>query len=131
MVALKVLFDEAMEKQKKKDAVKRGSSCRRAQNQTGFKWLTKTKNTRYRKGYSWSYQRTINRERVVVTAADLCRLFDKVKSRGYHWVMLDEDKAKRTVENEGLVWVDFVKYMMANGGYVDYTKEFKLVISND
>ena len=120
MVALKILFDEAMKKQKTRDANKRNSS-RRSNNKTGFKWLMKTRHPRYKKGYCWRYQRVIDNERVVINAVDLYRLFNKVRLKGYNWIMLDEKKAKRTVESEGFDFVDFVKYMVGNGGYVDYT----------
>ena len=119
MVLLKVLFDEAMAKQRRNDANKRNSS-RRSNNKTGFKYLCKTPNDRYKKGYGWRYQRTINNEYVAINATDLYRLFNKVRCRGYEWIMIDEEKAKQTVEGEGLIWIDFVKYMIGNGGYVDY-----------
>lgn len=122
MVSLKVLFEEAMARQRRIDASKRNhSSARRSHNKTGFKYLCKTPNDRYRKGYGWRYQRTINNEHVAINATDLYQLFNKVRCRGYDWVMLDEEKAKQTVEGEGLVWIDFVKYMVGNGGYVDYS----------
>lgn len=128
MVSLKVLFDEAMKNQRKKDAVKRDSS-RMSHNKTGFKWLCKTPHPRYKDGYCWRYQRTINRESVSINASDLYRLFDKVKSKGYPWIILDEDKAQRTVESEDLIFKDYLEYMKCNGGYVDYTDDFRLVVS--
>lgn len=42
--------------------------------------------------------------------ADLFRLFDKVVERGYDWIVLDEERARRTVESEGLDWNEFKKY---------------------
>lgn len=120
MVALKVLFDEAMKKQRKKEAVNRGL-YQISHNKTGFRWLVKIRDKKYKNNYCWRYERKVDGQRVVVYATDLVRVFDKVKDKGYDWVMLDEEKAQKTVEGEGWVWFDFVEYMLSHGGYVDYS----------
>lgn len=117
MVALKVLFDEAMKKQRKGRRVNKGKGNR--SNKTGFRWLTKTINEKYKKGYRWNYQRRINGHRVNIQATDLYLLFNKVRCKGLDWIMIDEKRARKTVENEGIEWDAFVMYMFSNGGDVD------------
>lgn len=92
MVALKVLFDEAMKKQRK-CRVNRNVKGNRS-NKTGFKWLTKTINEKYKKGYRWNYQRRINGHRVNIQATDLYHLFNKVRCKGLDWIMIDEESSK-------------------------------------
>lgn len=110
MTSLKTLFDEAMKKERREWCSTNGSRNSRSNNKTGFKWLCRINNNRYKKGYGWVYHRRINGKYISVYAADLFRLFEKVIARGYDWSMLDEERAKVTVESEGLNWNDFLEY---------------------
>jgi len=106
MTSLKFLFDEAMKKQRSEQRCAVNIN-RRSSNKTGFKWLCRVDRL---KSYHWVYHRRINGEYVSVYGADLFRLFDKVVERGYDWIVLDEERARRTVESEGLDWSEFQKY---------------------
>lgn len=116
MVALKVLFDEAMKKQRKGRCVNNGKGNR--SNKTGFRWLTKTINEKYKKGYRWNYQRRINGHRINIQATDLWSLLEKVRCNDLEWFMINEKRAQRTVEDEGIDFDIFVKYMISQGGVV-------------
>lgn len=116
MVALKVLFDEAMKKQRKGRRVNNGKGNR--SNKTGFRWLTKTINEKYKKGYRWNYQRRINGHRINIQAIDLWSLLEKVRYNDLEWFMINEKRAQRTVEDEGIDFDIFVKYMISQGGVV-------------
>ena len=115
MTSLKVLFEEAMRKQNSKCAT--NMPINRSKNKTGFKWLCKTNNKNYKNGYGWVYHRAINNKNVCVYASDLFRLFEKVVERGYDWIVLDESRARSTVEAEGYGWNDFIEYMESHGGF--------------
>ena len=121
MASLKVLFDEAMYKQRS-DMGKSLPCCQKPVNRSGFKWVLKVKHKAYKKGHGWRYQRVANDKRVSISATDLFRLYMKVVARGYEWIMLDEETARKTIEDEGYSWEDFVKHMESNGGYDDYSK---------
>ena len=117
MVSLKVLFDEAMRKQNSECAANRHIHSKRSKNKTGFKWLNKAMNKNYRNGYGWVYHRVVKGVNHYVYASDLFRLFDKVMNRGYEWVVLDEARARETVEGEGYEWEDFKEFMESHGGF--------------
>jgi len=107
MTSLKILFDEAMKKQRSEQRCAENIN-RRSSNKTGFKWLCRVERL---KSYHWVYHRRINGEYVSVYGADLFRLFDKVVERGYDWIVIDEERAMTTIKNEGIRWEDYVDYM--------------------
>ena len=116
MTSLKVLFDEALAEQRSKQ-ICAANVQRRSKNKNGFKWLNKANNKNYRNGYGWNYNRRINGRVVCFYASDLFRLFEKVVGHGYEWIVVDEARARATVEGEGYEWKDFVGFMNENGGF--------------
>ena len=116
MTSLKVLFDEAMHKQRSEMQCIANMN-RKSRNKTGFKWLCKTRNSKYSTGHVWIYHRRVDGTHISKYAKDLFRLFDKVMELGYDWVILDEELARNTVESDGISWDEFVDYMNRNGEY--------------
>ena len=106
MVALKVLFDEAMKNQRYVPCTPRKQS-----NKTGFKWCSKVNNRNYKNDWAWTYIRIINKQRVSFYGSDLYRLSEKVISNGYDFVVVDETAARETCKNEGIFFEDLMKHM--------------------
>lgn len=106
MVSLKEQFQEALAKHRTN-----AEEHMRTQNKTGFKWVSRIKHSRYKNGYYWGYQRSINKEIVVLRSTTLIGLLEKVKANGYTWLVLDEEKAKMSVESDGLEWSMFSKFL--------------------
>lgn len=106
MVSLKEQFQEALAKYRTN-----AEEHMRTQNKTGFKWVSRIKHSGYKEGYYWGYQRRINKEIVALRSTTLIGLLEKVKANGYTWLVLDEEKAKMSVESEGLSWNVFRRYL--------------------
>ena len=69
-----------------------------AQNTTGFYRVTKQKDNKYKQGFRWRYQYLYKSTRKVISSADLKKLEEEVKKEGLEWEILDEEKAKKSLE---------------------------------
>ena len=70
-------------------------------NTTGIHNVSKNKDKRHAQGFKWAYQYYINGKRKSIFSVDLCKLKQKVLSKGLDWTILDEEKAKKSfMENE-------------------------------
>ena len=68
---------------------------------TGFYHVTKRKNKKYTKGFIWSYNYTDdNKKRRSIMSISLEQLEEKVKTKGLHWEIIDEELAKKTLQED-------------------------------
>ena len=66
---------------------------------TGFFRVSKQIDSRYAKGYAWKYQYyDENGKRQLLMSTTILALKEKVLSKGLEWTVLDEEKAKATME---------------------------------
>jgi len=105
MVLLKEQFEAALKK------ARANRKHVKTINKTGFKWVCRAKNSHYKNKYVWVYQRTINNKRYSVSASTLLGLYNKVLAKGWEWIILDVEKAKVSVDFEGVDWNLFQQNM--------------------
>ena len=113
MVALKVLFDEAMKNQR---TIPDACKSRHQINKSGFKWCCKVKGKHYKGEAAWLYRRNINKKPVSIYASDLYRLSEKVISKGYDFIVVDETSARETCKKENIDFKDLMEYITKNRG---------------
>lgn len=71
----------------------------RASNKTGFYRVIKRNSTRYKQGYLWAYvyYEDGKKRQTFITSLDLLKLKQKVIKKGLEWLVIDEEKAKKTI----------------------------------
>ena len=69
-----------------------------AKNTTGFYRVTKQKKEQLQARLTWRYQYLYKSTRKVISSADLKKLEEEVKKEGLEWEILDEEKAKKSLE---------------------------------
>ena len=67
-------------------------------NTSGILNVTKNKDKKYTQGFKWSFQYFDNRRRRCLTSTDLNKLKEKVLEKGLKWIILDEEMAKASFE---------------------------------
>ena len=71
-------------------------------NTTGFYGVHKKTNNRVKQGFEWCYQyRDENNKKRSISSVDFNKLESKVKKRGLEWFILDDEKAKQTLNEVG------------------------------
>ena len=69
---------------------------------TGIFRVSKKKNKKYIKGFLWSYNYTDNEgKRRTIQSKSLKQLKERVENMGLHWEIIDEELAKKTIEEDG------------------------------
>lgn len=68
---------------------------------TGFYLVSKKKHSKYRQGFMWGYNYLDDDgKRKSIFSISLPKLEEKVKSKGLHWEIIDEDLAEKTIEED-------------------------------
>ena len=67
-------------------------------NTTGFYRVHKAKDNAIKQGFRWSYQNQNKSTRQSIMSTNLLKLKDKVEAQGLPWKILDEEKAKKSLE---------------------------------
>lgn len=98
--------NELMKKHSKLNHKERNLKLSRKHNTTGFYRVGKNKGNQYKKGYNWKYRYYANGKPKMIVSSDLHKLKKKVIGKGLDWIVLDESKARKTVESEGINWED-------------------------
>lgn len=82
-------------KRSKKDCI----SISKAKNTTGFYRVFKSNEKKYKQGFVWYYNYYENGKQKKISSVDLFKLEQKVKSKGLHWLIIDEEKAQKTLDS--------------------------------
>lgn len=77
-----------------------GETKSRAYNSTGFFKVYKNNDDRYLQGFRWHYSWTEDGKRKEIASVSILDLEKKVRAKGLHWEILDEELAKRTIEED-------------------------------
>ena len=72
-----------------------------AHNTTGFLHVCKHKCSTCKQGFRWCYQYSVDGKQKPITSVDIFKLRDKVIARGLKWEVIDEEKAKKTLQRNG------------------------------
>lgn len=67
-------------------------------NTTGFYGVYKAKDNTLKQGFRWSYQDQNKSTRQTIMSVNLLELKDKVEAKGLPWKILDEENAKKSLE---------------------------------
>ena len=70
----------------------------KAQNTTGFYRVYKQKDNTYKQGFTWCYQYQYKSIKKSITNTNLLKLQKKIDSQNLPWKILDEEKAKKSLE---------------------------------
>lgn len=76
---------------------------------SGILNVYKFRNPAYKQGYGWRYMTKKNKKLVSFSRTSLIGLIEKCASNGISLVILDEDKARVTVESEGIDYDELLK----------------------
>lgn len=60
--------------------------------------MYKAKDNAFRQGFRWSYQYSNESKKQTIMSLNLLELKDKVEAKGLTWKILDEEKAKQSLE---------------------------------
>lgn len=100
--------DEIKEKIRKtmtgmKNSDKQNKKISQASNTTGFYRVIKRINKKYKQGFLWTYvyYEEGKKRQTFISSVDLLKLKQKVIKKGLEWVVIDEEKAKKTIEKCG------------------------------
>ena len=93
------------ETKKKLSAMRKGRKCSQStklkmskhQNTSGIYNVIKSKNKRLKQGFVWRYQYYEDNIQKTIDSVYLERLEKKVKERGLPWIILDEEKVKKSL----------------------------------
>lgn len=69
-----------------------------AKNTTGFYRVTKYNDNKLKQGFTWCYQYYLDNKTKRIVATNLNKLQKKVKSKNLLWKIIDEEKAKQSLE---------------------------------
>ena len=79
-------------------------------NTTGFYLVSKKKHSKYRQGFMWGYNYVDDDgKRKSLFSISLPKLEEKVKSKGLRWEIIDEELAKKTIEEDKNVKIEYDK----------------------
>lgn len=67
-------------------------------NTTGFYRVYKAKDNAFKQGFRWSYQYSNESKKQTIMSLNLLELKDKVEAKGLPWKILNEEKAKQSLE---------------------------------
>lgn len=67
-------------------------------NTTGFYRVYKAKDNAIKQGFRWSYQYSNESKKQTIMSLNLLKLKDKVEAKGLSWKVLNEEKAKQSLE---------------------------------
>lgn len=103
MVKLKILFEEALKKNKLKINHNQSNRFKTTRNKTGFVNIKKA-NASTKKGYTWVFTITSNKKTLRFSSVNLLKLFQKCNNQGYTIIIVNKELATQTLNNEGLNW---------------------------
>ena len=92
-------------------------------NTSGILYVSKVINKKYKKGYFWNYKQRNND--IDINLASLKELEKEVKSHGFEWTILDEEKAKKSYEEDEQLEKTIYDYNVTNTSGILYV--FKLI----
>lgn len=70
----------------------------KARNTTGFYRVAKHKNSRIKQGFSWVYKYYQDGKHISIYSTNLHKLKEKILSQNLEWEIIDEQKAKQSLE---------------------------------
>lgn len=75
----------------------------KSSNTTGFFRVIKRNNKKYKQGFLWAYvyYKDGKKRQTFITSLDLLKLKQKVIKKGLEWLVIDEKKAKKTINEYG------------------------------
>ena len=103
MVKLKILFEEALKKNKPEINHNSSNRFKTTRNKTGFVNIKKA-NASTKKGYTWVFTITSNKKTLRFSSVNLLKLFQKCNNQGYTIIIVNKELATQTLNNEGLNW---------------------------
>lgn len=103
MVKLKILFEEALKKNKPEINHNKSNRFKTTRNKTGFVNIKKA-NASTKKGYTWVFTITSNKKTLRFSSVNLLKLFQKCNNQGYTIIIVNKELATQTLNNEGLNW---------------------------
>ena len=68
----------------------------------GCKGTFKDKQKKAKGGFLWKYRFRENKKSITLISTDLIKLKKKVISKGYDWIIIDEEKAKQSFNENSL-----------------------------
>ena len=77
-----------------------GETKSRIYNSTGFFKVSKHKDGRYAQGFRWHYYWTEDGKRKEIASISILDLEEKVRAKGLHWEILDEELAKKAIKED-------------------------------
>lgn len=91
------------QKKKKKEKISKskkeiGMSISKSNTSTGLYRVSKSKRKDTKQGYLWEYTAYVDGKRKRHTSTNLNKLYKKVIDNGLDWIIIDEDKAKKSRE---------------------------------
>lgn len=86
-----------------KNTDKHNKRISKARNSTGFFRVVKINSKGYKRGFIWSYlyYKEGNKRQTSISSVNLLKLKEKVIKNGLEWLIIDEEKAKKTIEKYG------------------------------
>ena len=67
-------------------------------NTSGIFRVSLHKQKKCSKGFTWKYYYHVGKKRKCISSVDLLKLKEKVLAKGLEWIILDEEKAKASME---------------------------------
>lgn len=92
MVLLKDLFEEAM----------KNVEYNNQSNKTGFKYVSRVTDDKYKKGFFWRYYLRENGGEISVRGTSLHILKNRVINKGLPWIITDEVLADNNLKSEDI-----------------------------
>lgn len=94
------VVDEHKAKMTIEESVKNNKNYKRPSNKTGFYGVYVVTTEKYSQGFYYKYNSIRGGKNTSISSKDLMKLKEKVESRGCLWEIIDEEKAKKTLEKE-------------------------------
>jgi group I intron endonuclease len=90
-------------------------SLSKSSNKTGLYLVYKEKNNGVRQGFIWAYGYRENNKKKVISNVNLLKLKENVIKRGLDWIIIDEDKSKKSFEENKHNLRKFSKFVSTDG----------------